>query len=53
MSILPTSQAGPLGRPIPDTEGLMVYAAVWNKSRLNPALRLFLPYLEKAIKASP
>lgn len=27
----------------------MVYAAVWNKSRLNPALRLFLPYLEKAI----
>ena len=53
VSILPTSQAGPLGRPIPDTEGLMVYAAVWNKSRLNPALRLFLPYLEKDIKASP
>lgn len=45
VAILPASQAGPAGRPIPDTEGLMVYAAVWKRSLLNPALRLFLPFL--------
>lgn len=48
VAILPASQAGPAGRPIPDTDGLMVYAAVWKRSLLNPALRLFLPFLQRA-----
>lgn len=51
VSILPASQAGAAGLPIPDTEGLTVYAAVWKKSLLNPALRLFLPYLRKAAQS--
>ena len=48
VGILPTSQAGAAGVPIPDTEGFTVYAAVWKKSLLNPATRLFLPYLREA-----
>ena len=51
VSILPTSLAGPQGRPIRDTEGGMAYAAVWRTSLLNPALRLYLPFLRAAAHA--
>ena len=51
VGILPTSQAGAAGVPIPDTEGFTVYAAVWKKSLLNPAARLFLPFLREAAEA--